>query len=80
MAESLSGRKKVVGLKQTRRAIAEGRALQVYLACDADPKLTEPLAQLCTAAGVPAERGCTMAQLGKLCGIAVGTAACAAEK
>lgn len=45
--EELSAKEKVSGLKQTRRAIAAGRAARVYLACDADPRLTEPLRALC---------------------------------
>ena len=43
MAGELTAKEKVVGLKQTRRAVTQGTARQVYLACDADPALTEPL-------------------------------------
>lgn len=68
---------KVVGVKQTRRALAQCRAARVYLGCDADPRLTEPLRALCQLAHVPVMEDMTMAQLGKACGIAVGTAACA---
>ena len=32
----LSSQEKVIGVKQSRKAIREGRAKQVYLACDAD--------------------------------------------
>ena len=42
--ESLKTAKKVVGCKQTRRAIQEGRASVLFLADDADPMLTAPLA------------------------------------
>ncbi len=64
--------KRAVGVKQSRKAIREGQAKQVYLACDADPAITEPLAQACAEAGIPVEGGCTMAQLGQACRIAVG--------
>ncbi len=64
--------KRVVGVKQSRKAIREGRACRVHLACDADPALTEPIAAECAAAGIPVETGQTMAQLGRSCGIAVG--------
>ena len=47
--------KRVVGVKQTRRAIQEGRAIRVYLAADADPMITDPLAALCEAAAIPVE-------------------------
>ena len=64
--------KRVVGVKQSRKAIREGRACRVYLASDADPALVEPIAAECVAAGIPVETGRTMAQLGQACGIAVG--------
>lgn len=67
---------KVVGLKQTARAVAEGRAREVYLACDADPRLIEPLKNAC-GAGVTLHLELTMAQLGKAAGVSVGAAACA---
>ena len=41
--EALAGKEKVVGLKQVRRAVAAGRVRKVFLACDADPRLTEPV-------------------------------------
>ncbi len=66
--------KRVVGVKQSRKAIREGRARRVYLADDADPGITGPIAAECAAAGVPVESGRTMAQLGRTCGIAVGAA------
>ena len=64
--------KRVVGVKQTRRAIQEGRAARVYLAADADP-----LAALCQEKGVPVEGGKTLRELGRAVGIAVGAAAVA---
>ena len=75
--ERLSGSEKVVGLKQVRRAVTEGRVNLVFLACDADPRLTESLEALCDERGVDVVWDHTMAQLGKACGIAVGTAAAA---
>ncbi|MCI8910210.1 MAG: 50S ribosomal protein L7ae-like protein [Oscillibacter sp.] len=69
-----ASQEKVVGVKQSRKAIREGRAKQVYLACDADPAITEPLAGSCAGAGIPVERTCTMSQLGQACGITVGAA------
>ena len=75
--ESLKTAKKVVGCKQVRRAIQEGRALTLYLADDADPMLTAPLALEATMRGVEIIRVATMSALGKHCGISV-SAACAA--
>ena len=69
--------KRVVGVKQTRRAIQEGRAIRVYLAADADPMITDPLAALCEAAAIPVEGDKTLRELGRATGIAVGAAAVA---
>lgn len=65
---------KVIGAKQSRKAIQDGRALRVCLACDADPALTHPIAMACDAAGIPVESSHTMAELGRACQIAVGAA------
>ena len=57
MLEDLSSKDKVVGLKQVRRAIVCGRAGHVFLARDADPRLTGPLEDCCREAGVPVAGG-----------------------
>ena len=75
--EALAAKEKGVGLKQVRRAMASGRVRRVYLACDADPRLTEPMEALCQASGITVVTDYTMAQLGRACSIAVGTAAAA---
>ena len=72
MLMELASQEKVIGVKQSRKAIREGRAKRVYLACDADPAITDPVAESCTAAGIPMEDGYTMAQLGHACQITVG--------
>ena len=75
--EEHSEAKKVVGIKQVKKAVREGRALQVILADDADPALLAPLEDACAAAGIRPEYVPYMKELGKACGISVG-AACAA--
>lgn len=65
---------KVVGAKQSRRAISDGSAACVFLAADADPQLTDPLLELCKKNGVPTEEVPTMRALGDACGISVGAA------
>lgn len=77
MLAKLMSAPKVVGVKQTRKAIREGRAALVFLARDADPALTEPLAGACTANGIALDASATMAELGKACGIAVGASVAA---
>ena len=72
MITELASKEKVIGVKQSRKAIREGRAKRVYLACDADPAITEPVAESCMLAGIPVEAENTMAQLGQACRITVG--------
>lgn len=78
MLEELKQKSKVVGVKQTRRAVSDGSARRIFLARDADPKVTEPLADLCAQRGVLVEWVPSMKELGTVCGIAVGSAAAAA--
>lgn len=80
MLQTLSQGARVVGAKETRRAIDGGRATEVFLAKDADPALTDPIAQKAQEAGLRVIRDFTMAQLGAACGIAVGAAVAAAVK
>ena len=63
MTTELASQEKVIGVKQSRKAIREGRARRVFLACDADPAITDPVAESCAAAGIPTETDCTMSQL-----------------
>ena len=72
MITELASQEKVIGVKQSRKAIREGRAKRGYLACDADPAIIDPVAESCTEAGIPIEEGHTMAQLGQACRITVG--------
>ena len=77
MLEELKTAKKVVGIKQLRRALTDQTAELVFLAKDADPALTEPLMAQCREGGVEVVSDVTMAELGKACGISVGAAAAA---
>ena len=77
MLEALKTEKKVVGIKQLKRALEADRAETVFLAEDADPALTEPLRRLCEDKRVRCIAVQTMRELGTACGIAVGAAAAA---
>ena len=70
--------KTVVGLKQLRKALENGKAKFVFLAQNADPALTEPIAALCQQNQVSYTWVRSMADLGRACGIEVGAAAAAA--
>ena len=65
------------GVKQTRRAIVDGRAARVFLAEDADPRVTGPVEELCREKDIPVERVSQMKELGSACGIAVPSAVAA---
>ena len=68
---------RVVGAKQIRKALNAGTARQVFLACNADPALTEPLKALCQQMQVELIWIRSMKDLGSACGIEVGAAAAA---
>ena len=70
--------KMVVGARQLRKALTTGRASRVYLARNADPAITEPLADMCRQYHVECAWVPSMLDLGKSCGIEVGAAAAAA--
>ena len=72
MLEELSTAQKVVGVKQSLRALREGSARKVFLACDAAPAVTGRVETAC--ASVTVERDFTMAQRGSAAGSAVGAA------
>ncbi|MHC1760294.1 MAG: ribosomal L7Ae/L30e/S12e/Gadd45 family protein [Negativicutes bacterium] len=76
-AETLNFKKvsKVIGIKQSLKAVGKGCALEVYLAEDADSRMTLPLKQACQTQNVPVVCGCSMEELGTACGIDVGAAA-----
>ena len=70
--------KMVVGAKQIKKALSSGRATWVILAENADPAITEPLEQMCRQYHISCAWVPNMLDLGKACGIEVGTAAAAA--
>ena len=67
----------VVGAKQLRKALRDGRVKKAYLAANADPEITEPLARLCEEKKVAFAWVKTMVELGRACGIEVGAATAA---
>lgn len=77
MLSQLENNAKVVGAKQTRRALKEGRAVRIFLARDADPALTEPIESMGREHQVEVEWINSMKDLGHACGIAVGAAVAA---
>ncbi|AWB46142.1 50S ribosomal protein L7ae-like protein [Paenibacillus sp. CAA11] len=63
-----------IGTKQTVRAVELGLADEVYVAQDADSRITSKIIALCNEASVKITYVDTMVELGKACGIEVGAA------
>lgn len=74
MFSELQTAKKVVGVKQSKKAIREGSAQGVILAKDAEARVIRPIRTLCEEMGVPVEEAETMAELGKAAKIDIGAA------
>jgi len=75
MLSGLKSQNKAIGLKQTAKAVKEGRAKVVYLAEDAEERVLRPIRVLCEENGVEIIEAATMRALGDACGIDVGAAA-----
>ncbi|WP_373864116.1 MULTISPECIES: ribosomal L7Ae/L30e/S12e/Gadd45 family protein [Paenibacillus] len=63
-----------IGTKQTTKTLESRQAIGVYVARDADPKLTRGIVAQSEKDGVPVRWFDSMAELGKECGIDVGAA------
>lgn len=65
---------KTVGLKQTQRALEKGLVRRLFIAQDAEPHVLRPVVEWCINHTVECIEVPTMKELGKACGIEVGTA------
>ena len=74
MLTELTTSEKVVGAKQVKRALKDGRARKLFWAENADPRVLQPLIQEAVRKGVPLRQISTMKELGEACGISVGAA------
>ena len=75
---SISGKKLAVGARQLKKALVAGKTECVFLARNADPAITEPIAELCRRQEAQVLWVLSMEDLGRACGIEVGAAAAAA--
>jgi large subunit ribosomal protein L7A len=74
MLERLKTAHRVVGIKQSTRAVKDGNALMAFIAEDADRRVTQQLESLCIEKSIEVIRVDTMKELGEACGIDVGAA------
>ncbi len=65
---------KVVGVKQTAKALKNNLGCKLYVAKDADSKLLEPILKLAADRSLEIVEIDTMKELGVLCGIDVSAA------
>ncbi len=72
--------RRVVGAKQTAKALTKGEVALVFIAADADPKVIRPLEQKCQEQKVKFLKVPSMDQLGAACSIQVGAAVAALLK
>lgn len=72
-----SARVKVVGTKQTQKAIEKEQALVVYVARDAEERVVAPIVRLCEDRKLELVLVESMSELGQACGIKVGAATAA---
>lgn len=72
-------KKKIVGMKQTLKAVDKDKVKVVFIAKDADEHVIRPLIKACQEKGLEIVYVDTMQQLGQLCGIQIGAAAACGE-
>jgi large subunit ribosomal protein L7A len=69
--------RRAIGTNQTTKAITRGQARVVYIAQDADRRVTDPVLRAARERGLEVVEVASMAALGRACGIAVGAATAA---
>ena len=74
MLSELRTAHKVIGVKQSKKAIRDGAAAEVYVALDAEKRVVGPIYELCSETDTRITEITTMAELGDAAGIAVGAA------
>lgn len=72
-----NARHRVVGTKQTLKALEKGGVTHVFVARDAEEKVVKPVVTLCEKCDVKLHYVETMFELGRMCGIKVKAAAAA---
>lgn len=80
MLTNLKETKKVVGIKQARRAITNNEVKAVIIAEDAESKVVQDIIHLCNEKSIEIIYVESMKELGKACGIDVSAAVAAILK
>lgn len=77
MISKLKGDNKIVGAKQVKRALNSSDVELVFVANDAEKKVTEDIVELCKTKQIQIVNVETMAKLGEACGIDINAAVAA---
>ena len=80
MLDQLKSVRKVVGVKQSEKAVSAGEVKSAFVAKDAHERVTAPFVKLCAECGIEVVYAESMAELGHACGIDVGAAVVAVLK
>ena len=67
----LKSMNKTIGAKQTLKQIAKGAVQYVFLGCDSDEHVVQPLRIACEEKGLPVNDEHSMEELGRACRIKV---------
>ena len=74
MLSELRTAHKVIGVKQSKKAIRDGKAEEVFVALDAEKRVVSPVYELCSETDTKLTEITTMTELGDAAGIDVGAA------
>lgn len=74
MLSELRTAHKVIGVKQSKKAIRDGEAQEVFVALDAEKRVVGPVYELCSETDTKLTEITTMTELGDAAGIDVGAA------
>lgn len=74
MLEELKSNNKIVGLKQSVKAVRAGEVQKAFVAKDAEDRVILPFIKSCAEKNVPVEYCESCNDLGNACGIEVGAA------
>jgi large subunit ribosomal protein L7A len=80
MHELKASHKRIVGLKQTVKAVKNGTAKNVYVAEDADDFIKQSVIDVCSDANLQIIYVNSMKELGDACGIEIGASTAAIIK
>ncbi|HYE81860.1 MAG TPA: ribosomal L7Ae/L30e/S12e/Gadd45 family protein [Clostridia bacterium] len=80
MQELKASHKRIVGLKQTVKAVRNGTAKNVYVAEDADDFIKQSVLDACTERNLQIIYVSNMKELGNACGIDIGASTAAVIK